>query len=171
MGAIMTSASTSAPAFDQARMKEVMGTFATGVTVITAVYEGQPVGMACQSFASLSLEPAYISFCPALTSTTYPKIQAAGKFVVNILADDQGDLCRAMARSGTDKFAGVDWKPGTNGAPLLHGVIAHIECTIAHELPGGDHTIVIGEVTALDTPHPGEPLMFHKGKYGSFQAL
>ncbi|WP_040877776.1 flavin reductase family protein [Embleya scabrispora] len=161
----MSSATSPSAGIDQARMRQVMGHFATGVTVVTAIHDGAPVGMACQSFTSLSLEPAYISIAPALTSTTYPRVRAAGRFVVNILAEDQQDVCRAMGRSGGDKFAGVDWVPAGNGAPGLAGAVAWIECDIAHELPGGDHVIVIGAVTALDLPRDTAPLMFHKGQY------
>jgi len=166
----MSSATTPATVLDQARMRQVMGHFATGVTVVTAVHEGVPVGMACQSFTSLSLEPAYISIAPALTSTTYPKIRTAGRFVVNILAEDQQDVCRAMGRSGGDKFAGVAWEAAANGAPRLAGSLAWIECDIAHELPGGDHVIVIGAVTALDLPRDVAPLLFHKGRYARLVA-
>ncbi|MGA4539990.1 flavin reductase family protein [Uniformispora flossi] len=150
---------------DPARMRQVMGHFCTGVTVITAVHDGAPVGMACQSFTSLSLEPAYISFAPALTSTTWPKIRAAGTFVVNVLAADQQDVCRAMGRSGGDKFADVDWAPARNGAPRLAGSIAWIEADVDHILPGGDHEIVIGRVSELELPRDAAPLLFYKGAY------
>lgn len=147
------------------RMRQVMGHFATGVTVITAVHDGEPVGMACQSFTSLSLEPAYISFAPALTSTTWPRIRAAGRFVVNVLAEDQQDVCRAMGRSGGDKFAEVAWDKAGNGAPRLAGSLARIEADVEHVLPGGDHEIVIGRVTGLDLPRDAGPLLFFKGAY------
>ncbi|MGC0418302.1 flavin reductase family protein [Embleya sp. AB8] len=167
----MSNARTSSSAgLDQARMRQVMGHFATGVTVVTASHDGVPVGMACQSFTSLSLDPAYISIAPALTSTTYPRVRTAGRFVVNVLAEDQQDLCRAMGRSGGDKFAGVDWTPADNGAPRLAGALAWIECDIAHELPGGDHVIVIGAVTALDLPRDTAPLLFHRGRYARLVA-
>jgi flavin reductase (DIM6/NTAB) family NADH-FMN oxidoreductase RutF len=151
---------------DPARMRQVMGHFCTGVTVITGVDGGEPVGMACQSFTSLSLEPAYISFAPALTSTTWPRIRQAGRLVVNVLAEDQQDVCRAMGRSGGDKFAGVEWEAAANGAPRLTGSMAWIECDVEHELPGGDHTIVIGRVTALEVPRETTPLLFFRGAYG-----
>ncbi|MDI2130251.1 flavin reductase family protein [Yinghuangia seranimata] len=150
---------------DSARMRQVMGHFCTGVTVITAVHDGDPVGMACQSFTSLSLEPAYISFAPALTSTTWPRIRAAGRFVVNVLAEDQQDVCRAMGRSGGEKFADVDWEPAGNGAPRLAGSLAWIEANVEHVVPGGDHEIVIGRVGALELPRDAAPLLFYKGAY------
>jgi flavin reductase (DIM6/NTAB) family NADH-FMN oxidoreductase RutF len=150
---------------DSARMRQVMGHFATGVTVITAVHNGEPVGMACQSFTSLSLEPAYISFAPALTSTTWPRIREAGRFVVNVLAEDQQDVCRAMGRSGGDKFAGVAWDKAGNGAPRIADSLAWIEADVEHVLPGGDHEIVIGRVGALDLPRDAAPLLFYKGAY------
>lgn len=155
---------------DPARMRQVMGHFCTGVTVITAVHDGAPVGMACQSFTSLSLEPAYISFAPALTSTTWPKIRAAGTFVVNVLAADQQDVCRAMGRSGGDKFADVAWEPARNGAPRLAGSIAWIEADVDHILPGGDHEIVIGRVSELELPRDAAPLLFYKGAYAGISS-
>ncbi|MEU8135658.1 flavin reductase family protein [Streptodolium elevatio] len=158
-------AAMSSVTIDPARMRNVMGHFATGVTVITAVHEGAPVGMACQSFTSLSLEPAYISFAPALTSTTWPRIREAGSFVVNVLAEDQQDVCRAMGRSGGDKFADVAWDKGGNGAPRLAGSIAWIEADVEHILPGGDHEIVIGRVSALEVPRDAAPLLFFRGAY------
>src|SRR4051794_31140118 len=94
------------PAFDSARFRQVLGHFPTGVCVVSAVHEDQPVGMAIGSFFSVSLEPALVGFCAGRTSSTWPKLRAAGRFCVNILADDQEDLCRAFASKEPDKFAG-----------------------------------------------------------------
>ncbi|QFG20385.1 flavin reductase family protein [Actinomadura sp. WMMB 499] len=153
---------------DGERMRRVLGTFCTGVVAITALDGGEPVGMACQSFASLSLDPPLVCFCPAESSTTWPRIRAAGRFAVNVLAADQGDVCRAMA--GRDKFAGVSWRPGPGGSPLLDGALAWIEAGIERELPGGDHTIVIGRVRHLAPVRPGGPLLFFRGRFGALAA-
>lgn len=155
--------------------RRVLGNFATGVTVVTApASEGEegPAGFACQSFSSLSLDPPLVSFMVARTSTTWPRIARAGVFCVNVLGADQGALCRGFAVSGADKFAGVvyDAAPVT-GSPRLAGVPAWIDCTIQAVHTGGDHLIVVGRVDALGATDDGEPLLFHRGKFGRFGGL
>ncbi|AHH20657.1 flavin reductase-like protein [Nocardia nova SH22a] len=153
------------PAVPDATFKSVLGRFCTGVTVITALAEGQPVGFSCQSFSSLSLDPPAVAFFPARTSTSWPRIRAAGRFCVNILAHDQAEICRALARSGTDKFAGVDWVVSGNGAPRLDGALASIDCELDREIDGGDHTIVIARVTALSEHSEQPPLLFYRAGF------
>lgn len=158
---------------DPAVFRRVLGDFASGVTVVTApAAEGEtgPAGFACQSFASLSLEPPLVSFMVARTSTSWPRIARAGAFCVNVLSARQGELCRAFAVSGADKFAGVAHSPApVTGSPLLEGVSAWIDCDIHAVHTGGDHLIVVGRVRALDA-HEGDrdPLVFHRGRLGSF---
>ncbi|WP_328315864.1 flavin reductase family protein [Streptomyces sp. NBC_00388] len=148
-------------------MREVLGRFCTGVAVVTAVRaDGRPAGMAVQSFSPVSLEPPLICFCPALTSTTWPHIRAAGRFAVNILAAGQQDLCRQFAVTGKEKFQGVGWHPGANGAPLLDGALATVECDLAGTFPGGDHLIALGRVTALERHGDAEPLLYFRRGYG-----
>ncbi|MBD0417843.1 flavin reductase family protein [Streptomyces sp. TRM S81-3] len=159
---------------DDAAMREVLSSFCTGVAVITATQpDGRPAGMAVQSFSSVSLDPPLVCFCPARTSTTWPKIRSAGRFAVNLLAADQQRLCRQFAVTGGDKFAGADWHPGTNGAPLLDGALATIECELAGTLPGGDHLIALGRVTALaaaDRPRTADPLLYFRRTYGRLRS-
>ncbi|HET6857674.1 MAG TPA: flavin reductase family protein [Streptomyces sp.] len=169
---------------DPVRFRRVLGHFASGVTIVTAPAmdgEAGPAGFACQSFASLSLDPPLVAFMVARTSTTWPRIARAGVFCVNILGADQGALCLGFARSGTDKFAGVAYEeaPAT-GSPLLDGVPAWIDCTIQNVHTGGDHLIVVGRIDALGdaTDDDGssskgvssEPLLFHRGKFGRFES-
>jgi 3-hydroxy-9,10-secoandrosta-1,3,5(10)-triene-9,17-dione monooxygenase reductase component len=151
---------------DSARLREVLGHFASGVVVVTADSPGGPLGFTCQSFSSLSLDPPLISFAPARTSTTWPRIRDVGEFCVNVLADDHEDHSVRFARSGADKFAGVSWRPGPGGAPILDGVAAWIIATLEHEYDGGDHTIVVGRVHALGADPTRAPLLFHRGRYG-----
>ncbi|RSN67535.1 flavin reductase family protein [Actinomadura sp. WAC 06369] len=164
----MTVRTATAGEIDGERMRRVLGAFCTGVVAVTAVEGGEPVGMACQSFASLSLDPPLVCFCPSGASTTWPRIRAAGRFAVNVLAADQGDLCRAMA--GRDKFAGVPWTPGPGGSPLLDGALAWIEADVERELPGGDHTIVVGRVRHLASVREAGPLLFFRGGFGALAA-
>lgn len=153
----------SEPAPDE--FKSALSNFCSGVTIVTAIGEGSPVGFSCQSFSSLSLEPPYVCFCPAVTSTSWPRIRAAGSFCVNVLAADQDEVCRAFARSGTDKFAGVEWASGGNGAPRLAGSLVSLECTLGEEIPGGDHTIVTARVTAVGPIREADPLLFYRSSF------
>ena len=150
-------------------MRDVLGYFASGVVVVTARAEdGSPHGFTCQSFASLSLDPPLVSFAPARTSSTWPRIRAVGFFCVNVLAEDHRDLSSAFARSGhgIDKFAGVPWCPAPSGAPVLEGVSAWIDCTLWREHDGGDHTIAVGLVQDLGADPSRLPLLFYRGDYG-----
>ncbi|WP_327299707.1 flavin reductase family protein [Streptomyces sp. NBC_01197] len=156
---------------DPGEFRRVLGHFASGVTVITAHDDEGPAGFACQSFASLSLDPPLVAFMVARTSTTWPRIAQAGSFCVNILGADQGGLCRAFAVSGADKFSGVAHEPApATGSPLLTGVPAWIDCRIHAVHTGGDHLIVVGRVETLGGATEGEPLLFHRGAFGRFTA-
>ncbi|MFD7665436.1 flavin reductase family protein [Streptomyces sp. NPDC059788] len=181
---------------DPAAFRAVLGHFASGVTVITAPAprpEGTagtppaqpvgptgptdpdtPAGFACQSFASLSLDPPLVTFMVARTSTTWPRIARAGVFCVNILGAGQEGLCRAFAVSGGDKFAGVGHAPApVTGSPRLADAPAWIDCTIQAVHTGGDHLIVVGRVAALGTDPDAAasgPLLFHRGAFGRFTA-
>ncbi|MGW0206397.1 flavin reductase family protein [Streptomyces sp. NPDC003233] len=149
--------------------RRVLGSFASGVTVITApAADGEvgPAGFACQSFASLSLEPPLICFMVGRTSTTWPRIARAGVFCVNVLSAGQGEQCRAFAVSGADKFAGVAYDAApASGSPRLAGSAAWIDCTVHAVHTGGDHLIVVGRVDALGAEDPAEPLLFHRGRF------
>ncbi|GHA64837.1 monooxygenase [Streptomyces termitum] len=154
---------------DPAEFRRVLGHFASGVTLITATGPAGPTGFACQSFASLSLDPPLVAFMVARTSTTWPRIAAAGTFCVNVLGAGQAPLCRSFAVSGADKFAGVDWTPApVTGAPRVTGAPAWIDCTVTAVHTGGDHLIVVGRVEALDAADESAPLLFHRGRFGGF---
>jgi len=156
-----------ASSFDQARFREVLGHFATGVTVVTAMEDGQPVGFTCQSFTSLSLDPPLVALAPAKSSTSWPRIAQAGAFAVNILSDGQEALCRDFAVSGGDKFAGVGWRVGAAGTPILDGVLCWIECQLGIIHDAGDHELVTGRVLDLGIGDGG-PLLFYRGGFGRF---
>ncbi|CAM5481593.1 monooxygenase [Streptomyces avidinii] len=155
-----------------AEFRAVLGNFASGVTIITAppgADDEGPAGFACQSFASLSLDPPLVTFMVARTSTTWPRIARAGVFCVNILGAEQGALCRSFAVSGADKFAGVAHTPApATGSPQLDAVPAWIDCRIHAVHTGGDHLIVVGKVEAMGAAGEGDPLLFHKGRFGRF---
>src|ERR1700683_2286143 len=133
----------------QGLFKDVVGRFATGVTIVTAMEDDQPVGFTCQSFTPLSLEPQMIAIAPAKSSTSWPKIARAGSFCVNILSDRQSNLCRSFAVSGGNKFAGVQWRVGVTGAPVLELSLAVVECDLEAIHDAGDHELVTGRVVAM----------------------
>ncbi|KQS66795.1 flavin reductase family protein [Modestobacter sp. Leaf380] len=157
---------TPAEIVDPRVMRDVLGHFASGITVVTAIAADGPIGFTCQSFSSLSLDPPLVAFAPARTSTTWPRLRDIGRFCVNVLADDQTALSSAFARSGTDKYAGVTWSPSAHGSPVLDGVVAWIDCELWSEYDGGDHTIVVGRVLDLGATAERTPLVFHRGAYG-----
>jgi len=157
-----------ASTLDHAALRRVLGHFCTGVAVITGHDRHRPSGFTCQSVTSVSLDPPYISFCPAKTSTSWPLITATGSVCVNILAADQRDVCAQFALSGGDKFDRVSWHRAANGAPELDGTLASIEADIEFEHDAGDHTIVVARVTALHAHEHLEPLLFFRGAYGGF---
>jgi len=152
------------------RFRDVLGRFGSGVTVVTAVSNDEPVGLTCQSFSSVSLDPPLVLFVPAKTSRAWPLIQRSGRFCVNLLGADQADLSNTMASRGTDKFAEVKWTPAPQtGSPMLAGAIAHIDCSIHAVHEAGDHFVVIGRVLDLVTDDDGDddvaPLLFYRGQY------
>jgi 3-hydroxy-9,10-secoandrosta-1,3,5(10)-triene-9,17-dione monooxygenase reductase component len=148
------------------RFRDVLGRFASGVTVVTSVSDGEPVGMTCQSFASVSLSPPLVLFCPAKTSRAWPLIQRSGKFCVNLLAHDQAELSNRMASKGVDKFAAVPWTPSpATGSPLLDGILGFVDCTIHDVHEAGDHYIVLGRVQELESSAAEHPLLFFEGRY------
>jgi flavin reductase (DIM6/NTAB) family NADH-FMN oxidoreductase RutF len=147
-------------------MREVLGHFVSGIVVVTATGQDGPIGFTCQSFASLSLDPPLITFAPARSSSTWPRIREVGAFCVNVLAADHQELSVGFSRSGVDKFAGVPWQPAPSGAPILDGVSAWIDCALWNEYDGGDHTIAIGLVSDLGADPARLPLLYYRGRYG-----
>ncbi len=155
--------------FDTARFREVLGHFATGVTIVTAMEGAEPVGFTCQAFTSLSLAPPLVALAPGKSSTSWPRIAAAGSFCVNILAEHQEALSRDFAVSGGDKFTGVGWRPAANGAPVLDGALAWVECAFELAHDAGDHELVVGRVLEMGV-NRGRPLVYYRGGFGRFES-
>jgi flavin reductase (DIM6/NTAB) family NADH-FMN oxidoreductase RutF len=147
----------------------VLARFATGVVVVTGATADGPAGLTCQSFSSLSLDPPLVLLSTARTSKTWPRIERTGRFAVNVLASGQRDLSDRFAVSGGDKFAGLDWRSGVLGNPLLPGALAHLECDVHTVHDGGDHVIVLGRVRALEAPglEDDAPLVYYRSAYRS----
>lgn len=169
----MTTPLVDAPAparVDPAHFRSVMGTFASGVVVISAEGTDGPVGMTCQSFFSLSIDPPLIALGVAKSSSTWPHVAAAGRFAVNILPAGAAPEALQFARSGTDKWAGIAWAPGFTGAPLIADALAGIECELDAVHDGGDHHLVVGRVVSLDQRPEVDPLVYFRGSFGAFSA-
>ena len=152
-------------AADAREIRNVMGHFATGVTVITTKdTTGKPFGLTVNSFTSLSLNPPLVVVCVDKTVDCYSCFDESKVFAVNVLNEDQEELSRRFATKGIEKFAGIQWHMGENGSPLLDGVIGAIECKVTQSYEGGDHTIFLGEILTA-TAKGDRPLLFFKGRY------
>lgn len=151
------------------RMRQIMGSFCSGVTVITAQTPDGPAGFTCQSFTSLSMDPPLVAFNPMKTSTSWPRIRSVGSFCVNILSTESQEASGRFARSGADKFAGVVHSPSGLGNPILEGSLAWVDCHLFAEHDGGDHTIVIGAIDSMHAREDVEPLLFYRGRYASLE--
>lgn len=158
-------------AIDSKHFRTVLGTFATGVTVITGRDGSDPVGLTIGSFTSVSLDPPLVGFLPMIGSSTWAAIARSGRFCVNVLAAPQAELCWRFARNAPDatRFDGVAWQPGPTGSPILDGTVAWIDCEIVAVHDVGDHHFVVGEVTALEAhDHEAAPLIFFRGALGGY---
>ncbi|MDI9940737.1 flavin reductase family protein [Rhodococcus sp. IEGM 1351] len=154
-----------AEAIDPRRFRTVLGQFCTGVTIITTIDDGVPVGFACQSFAALSLEPPLVLFCPTKTSRSWAAIERSGIFCVNVLAEEQQSTCARFGSRDPDKFAGIDWTESPLGSPILTGSLAHIDCSLESVHDGGDHWVAFGRVSSLSEIREERPLLFYRGQY------
>jgi flavin reductase (DIM6/NTAB) family NADH-FMN oxidoreductase RutF len=151
------------PEFSERDLRDALGRFATGVTVVTTMTPKGPLGITANSFASLSLDPPLVLWSPARTSSRFAAFEAASHFAVHVLARDQQALAQHFARIG-DGFERFGFTPGLGEAPLLEGAAARLECRHAAQFDGGDHLICVGEVLRL-AHDDREPLVYHRGGY------
>ncbi|WP_205738698.1 flavin reductase family protein [Halomonas heilongjiangensis] len=150
---------------DGRALRNTLGRFATGVTVVTSTTEtGAPVGITANSFSSLSLEPALILWSLVLSSPNLAAFAEGRPFAVNILGAHQDELAMQFARSAEDKFAGVAHHANAHGVPLLAGALARLECRVEFTRIAGDHLLIVGRVQRFDTEE-GEPLVFYQGSF------
>jgi flavin reductase (DIM6/NTAB) family NADH-FMN oxidoreductase RutF len=162
-----------APGVDPLDYRRVVGRFTTGVTVVTAAYDGVDYAMTVSSFASVSLDPLLLLFCCEKTSRLHRAILGGADWAVSVLSADQRDVAQWFATRGRPldgQFRRVPHRrAATSGAVILTDAIATIECRTTGTHDAGDHTVVIGEVLAVDTPRPdGQPLLYFRGKYSEF---
>lgn len=142
----------------------IMASFASGVTVVTTTHNGRPSGLTVSAFASLSADPRLVLVSIDKRVITHDILAVSGSFAVNILAEHQSDLSTRFATKVEDKFAGLPYRLGAHGQPLLEDTLGYVECRTVSQLPGGDHTIFVGEV--LDGgAREGRPLLYFRRNY------
>lgn len=151
------------PDFDPGQFRRVLGHVPTSVVVVSASLKGRPLGLVVGSFVSISLNPPLVGMFVALTSTSWPSIQAVGSFTVNVLSEVQSGLCGRFAKSGGDKFAGLTWTTSVLGHPVLAGCQAYLDCHIERAEAIGDHRFVVAHVDSLTADEARTPLVFFKG--------
>lgn len=157
--------------FDSFEFRRILGHYPTGICAITAMASSGPVGMVVGSFTSVSLDPPLVAFFPDKKSTSWPKILGAGRFCVNVLAEEQRDICRALSSKAENKFETVSYRLSSAGMPILDGSLAWIDCDLETVHEAGDHFIAIGRVHSLDIEGKAGPLLFFQGGYGQFSVI
>jgi flavin reductase (DIM6/NTAB) family NADH-FMN oxidoreductase RutF len=154
---------------EKAEFRQALGHFAAAVTVVTTVRDDDvPAGITVTAFSSLSLEPPLVLVCIDKRARLHDQFQMERSFAVNILADDQEGVSRRFAQSEPDQFREIGWNPGPMGAPIIQGCICSIECRVVDLLPGGDHTIIVGEVESTRI-REGKPLLYFRGGYAGLK--
>jgi flavin reductase (DIM6/NTAB) family NADH-FMN oxidoreductase RutF len=152
---------------DPFQFRQLLGHFATGVTILTTTTpEGRPLGMTANSLSSVSLSPPLISLCVDREADMHPVILQVSEFVVNVLASNQEALARRFSDKHEDRFDGVGYQLSPEGLVLLEGVLAHVICDRRETYPAGDHTIVLGRVTG-GTTYERHPLLYYRGGYAA----
>lgn len=157
-------------AVDQDLFRHVAGHFASGVTVLTTLWDDEPLGATASAVSSLSLEPPMMLACLHGSSRTHEAVHASGRFAVNVLAVDQDALAQHFAGKGDDKFAAVGHDVSPHGLPVLRDALATIECIVDDTAVGGTHTVFLGTVVAAAAGE-GRPLGYYRGGFGTFEAL
>ena len=152
---------------DPFQFRQLLGHFATGVTILTTTTpEGRPLGMTANSLSSVSLSPPLISVCVDREADMHPVILQASEFVMNVLASDQEALARRFSDKHEDRFDGVGYQLSAEGLVLLDGVQAHVICERQETYAAGDHTIVLGRVIG-GTTYERHPLLYYRGGYAA----
>jgi len=156
-----------APPVDPLQFRHVVGHLASGVTILTAEFDGEKYGMTASSVTSLSADPPMMLACINNSVRTSSAVAGSRRFVVNVLGEDQGELAYRFAASGEDKFRDVGLEVGRLGVPMLSDALAHIECEVVEEVVGGTHTVFMGRVVSAEA-NVGQPLTYYRGGFGRF---
>ena len=149
---------------DPVGLRRALGSFATGVAVVTAAAGATAVGLTVNSFASLSLDPPLVLWSLNVRSSSLATFRSAPYFAINVLSEDQSHLSVHFATPRKDRFEGVAFEAGLGGAPLLASCVAHFECAVASQIESGDHVLFIGRVTRFRHDDQ-DALMFYRGRY------
>jgi len=160
-----------APALDRETFRKVCGRFATGIAVATVRgRDGKPTGLTINSFASVSAAPPLVLICIDYRCSALADFRSNSWFAVNILTEAQQDLSVRFAESQGDRFAGVSWREGETGAPLLEGCLAALECCVSQVVEAGDHAIFLAEVVRGEWLEDGRPLLYFASSYGTLDS-
>jgi flavin reductase (DIM6/NTAB) family NADH-FMN oxidoreductase RutF len=155
---------------DQLQLRRVFGAYPTGVTAVAALAGGRPAGIAASSFTPVSLDPPLVSICVAHSSTTWPVLRGARRLGISVLGAHQEAAGRRLSARGGDRFATLSWRATPEGAVLLDGASAWLDCEIDRHIPAGDHDIVVLRVRDLETDPLVPPLVFHRSGYRQLEA-
>ena len=153
--------------FDLSDLRRTYACFPSGVVSICAMAEGVPVGLVASSFTSVSMTPPLVSFCIKNESATWPLLESLPRLGVSVLGEAHDAACRQLSAKAGDRFAGLDLRTTADGAILIAGAPAWLECTIADQIPAGDHLIVLLRVVAVTADHEVPPLVFHASAFGA----
>jgi flavin reductase (DIM6/NTAB) family NADH-FMN oxidoreductase RutF len=154
------------PSHSPKELRRVFSAFPTGVTAVAALVDGVPVGLAASSFTSVSLEPALVSVCADLRSSTWPALRGVPRLGISVLAEHQEDACRRLSSKNGDRFADLEVRATADGAVFVEGASAWLDCSIEAVHPAGDHDIIVFRVHDLDRDGAVAPLVFHGGAFG-----
>ncbi|MEV5828211.1 flavin reductase family protein [Spirillospora sp. NPDC052242] len=150
---------------DPDQLRQAYGCFPSGVTALCALDGGEPAGMAASAFTCVSIDPGLVSVCLRNSSATWPRLRRSDRLGVSVLAEHHDEACRALSLKSGDRFAGVGWSARATGAVFVLDAVAWLECSIADELPAGDHTIALLAVHALRIDPGRRPLIFHGSRF------
>ncbi|WP_244931509.1 flavin reductase family protein [Nocardioides sp. W7] len=150
---------------DALDMRRAMGLFASGVTIVTGMDDEDPVGFACQSFASVSLDPPLVLICADHRGRSWPRIRTSGRFTINVLGEDQRDLCNRFGSASGTRFTELAWDRSRWNTPSLPGVLLRIHAAVDDVRPAGDHDVIIGRVLELESLRSCRPLLFYRGLF------
>ena len=159
---------------DPRKFREALGHYASGVTIISGLVDGDPVGFTCQSFYSVSLDPPLVSFSVQRTSNSWPKLRAASNFAINVLSSDQIEVSNAFARSTGNRWENVRWRTSPHKCPVIDDALLWLDCGHHVEHEAGDHWVVICRVNSISEVHAlgdRSPLIYYKGRYRQLTAL
>jgi flavin reductase (DIM6/NTAB) family NADH-FMN oxidoreductase RutF len=166
----LTAPANPAPPRDARAFRDALGRLATGVALVTGAVDGERAGLIVNSLTSVSLDPRLISFCPSRTSHTWSRIRQTRRFGVNVLGLQHERFAVRATPPAADRFAGLDWKLGHDGAPLITDALASFECAIVAEHPAGDHWIIVGQVVHMHISPTTNPLVFFAGAFRTVQS-